>query len=317
MKKTRRSNKMKNSEILLITEAKNTNPNGDPQNENMPRFDEEGKVEITDLRLKRYIRDYISSYVSEHNVAVKPIPEVKETKISSLLINYVENLKETYDGWEDMKDKEKEEVFLQKYIDIPLFGLVTGSEKKKKDENNEISFLKPNYYGTIQFQYGYSLNHIRREKDIQVSPVTGTFGKDYRIQYGAFGFYGVVNGLTADKYNEINPDLMTTSMMKEFDEWIIKSIPLISAQSRSKIGQDVLFYMRIEYVDGNLPQDLRDFVLLEPNKEIFDAKDFIISVDKLHEHLKDKDISTMRVYKSRKATLSKSFDEFDPENIIK
>lgn len=52
--------KMNNSEILYIYDAKLTNPNGDPDEENRPRMDYERDINlVSDSRLKRYIRDYM------------------------------------------------------------------------------------------------------------------------------------------------------------------------------------------------------------------------------------------------------------------
>src|SRR3989337_3902464 len=48
------------SEILFLYDVANANPNGDPVDENKPRIDEEtGRNIVTDVRLKRTIRDYL------------------------------------------------------------------------------------------------------------------------------------------------------------------------------------------------------------------------------------------------------------------
>ena len=49
-----------NSQILYLYDAKLCNPNGDPDEENRPRMDYERELNlVSDLRLKRYIRDYL------------------------------------------------------------------------------------------------------------------------------------------------------------------------------------------------------------------------------------------------------------------
>ena len=51
------------SEILFLYETENANPNGDPINENRPRFDnEDSTILVSDVRLKRSIRDYWYEY---------------------------------------------------------------------------------------------------------------------------------------------------------------------------------------------------------------------------------------------------------------
>ena len=51
------------SEILFLYDIRDGNPNGDPMDENKPRIDEETGVNIvTDVRLKRTIRDYLHDF---------------------------------------------------------------------------------------------------------------------------------------------------------------------------------------------------------------------------------------------------------------
>ena len=47
----------KKIDFAIIIGVKNANPNGDPLNGNRPRTDFEGNGEITDVCLKRKIRD--------------------------------------------------------------------------------------------------------------------------------------------------------------------------------------------------------------------------------------------------------------------
>lgn len=51
------------AEILFLYDVSFANPNGDPVDENKPRIDEETGINIvTDVRLKRTIRDYLAYY---------------------------------------------------------------------------------------------------------------------------------------------------------------------------------------------------------------------------------------------------------------
>src|SRR3990167_6941889 len=53
----------KRSEILFYYDIANANPNGDPLDENKPRIDEQtGFNLVTDVRLKRTIRDYLLEF---------------------------------------------------------------------------------------------------------------------------------------------------------------------------------------------------------------------------------------------------------------
>jgi len=60
------------SEIVFLYDVTDANPNGDPMDENKPRIDEETEINIvTDVRLKRTIRDYLRDYRGE-NVFIQP-----------------------------------------------------------------------------------------------------------------------------------------------------------------------------------------------------------------------------------------------------
>ena len=54
------------SEILFLYDIVDNNPNGDPLDSNKPRIDEETSINlVTDVRLKRTIRDYLYDYKDE------------------------------------------------------------------------------------------------------------------------------------------------------------------------------------------------------------------------------------------------------------
>ena len=62
------------SELLFLYEIENANPNGDPLNEKRPRFDtEDSKALVSDVRLKRTIRDYWYEYKGYDGTGEKDI----------------------------------------------------------------------------------------------------------------------------------------------------------------------------------------------------------------------------------------------------
>lgn len=68
------NNALNNSEILFIYEARLCNPNGDPDEENRPRIDiKTGRNLVSDLRLKRYFRDYVIGKFGEEYVWVSKV----------------------------------------------------------------------------------------------------------------------------------------------------------------------------------------------------------------------------------------------------
>jgi len=277
-------NSVKNSEILFVYEAINTNPNGDPDNENKPRTDSRGFVEVTDLRLKRFIRDYMEEYDNKP-IIIKPDVEVIEKGKT--------------------KKASSSDKFLQAFKDIAYFGVVTGDAEK---------YLKSNYYGAVQFQYGRSFNKAEIETHT-VSPVAETLGVDQRLKYGLIGFYGVINAKTAQK------NYLTDEDIKSLDRYIIKSVPKMSVLSRSKIGHNSLFYVRIEYKKGFNPKDLRQFVSIDKTDKVYGTDDFTFQVTKLKEYIETNKeiIEKVYLYHNKDLKIDNAIDEIkiDDKNLIK
>ncbi len=290
---------VKNSEILFIYEASNTNPNGDPDNENKPRTDSRGFAEVTDLRLKRFIRDYMEEFDNK-SIVIKPDVKnsngKKASKMSDLIKAAIQNFN---------KDKEKDKKidssnkFLQAFKDIAYFGVVTGDAEK---------FLESNYYGAVQFQYGRSFNKAEIET-YTISPVAETLGVDQRLKYGVIGFYGVVNAKTAQK------NFLTDTDIQNLDKYIINSIPQMSKLSRSKIGHNSLFYIRIEYKKGFNPKDLRRFVDIDKKEKIYSTDDYTLQIQRLKEYLTTNENLIHKIYLYENSDLKTDLTLKDDEQI--
>jgi CRISPR-associated protein Csh2 len=177
------SNLVKNrSEILFIYDVKDANPNGDPIDENKPRIDEETGVNIvTDVRLKRTIRDYLF----EHKGMEIFIREIRKED---------GNLKTKEERLEEFNDPKE---ILEKCIDIRLFGATTAVENKTMALT-----------GPVQFKFGRSLHKvdITYVKGTTVMPSQadkkqGTFTEKYILPYSLIVFYGVVNENAAKTQN--------------------------------------------------------------------------------------------------------------------
>lgn len=167
-------------EILFLYDVSMANPNGDPMDENKPRYDEEtGRIFVTDVRIKRTIRDTLKEMGKE----VFVIEERKE------------------DG--NLKTKEEKEKsaggrkgVLEKYVDIRLFG---GTFALKGEEKASWSVTGP-----VQFSYGQSLHRVKviPVKGTTVMPsqegkMQGTIWERYIVAYALIGVYGIANQMVA------------------------------------------------------------------------------------------------------------------------
>jgi len=282
----------RNSDFLFIYDAKMCNPNGDPDDENKPRMDYATKTNlVSDVRLKRYIRDYLQGL--GHQIFVSKVDDktVNATeRLERLFENFEENGKK---GGVDINKLEDKHIkwILSQLIDVRMFGATMPIKAKP------ITFTGP-----IQINWGYSLNKVDM---IESSSITstfagrtrenteeeyGTFGKDWRIYYSLIAFHGIISGKRAEKTNLSEEDV------KLFDKAIIEAIPL-EATTRSKIGQTPRLYLRLEYKDDKtFLGDLRRYVSLEEKESLRDIEDVKLDFSKLKEKAQELKNEIEKIY---------------------
>lgn len=249
------------SEILFIYDVKDANPNGDPLDENKPRVDEEtGANIVTDVRLKRTIRDYLHDYKGKEVFVIEQRNEKG-------------NLKTKEKRLEDFNNNPDE--VLEKCIDIRLFGATTAVEEKTMALT-----------GPVQFKFGRSLHKVDISyiKGTTVMPSgsekkQGTFTERYILPYSLIAFYGVVNENAAQnqgiKLTTEDIDIMLEAIWNGTKNLI----------SGSKFGQMPRFLMQVVYKSGNYYiGELDKFVRMNSDKtdeSIRDISDFKLDVTDL------------------------------------
>lgn len=274
-----------NSDILLIYEAKNCNPNGDPDAENKPRMDYKTSVNlVSDVRLKRYFRDYIVEKFGEDYVYV--------TKIGGKSVRADSRVEKLLGKFEEERVNE----VLEKCIDARLFGAtIPKGKEEEKDKGAAISFIGP-----VQFAWGFSLHKVELMDSSAITSIFsgreeteeyGTIGRDWRVYYSLIGFYGVVSGRRAKGTK------MTARDLEVFDNLIWTALQ-VQPTTRSKIGEKPHLYIRLEYNDADtVLGDLRRLIDVKPKSEgVRDLNDLDLNFEKLVEYIKNNDNLLSRVY---------------------
>ena len=184
----------KRREILFLYDVKDANPNGDPSDENKPRIDEETGINIvTDVRLKRTIRDYLFNYKGYNGEGDKDI-FIRQTK------------SETKKGINDGKGRAKmfnnnKDIIINKCVDMRLFGAVIPLENEsKKEKDSKKGDKSITFTGPVQFKMGRSLHrvemkHIRGTGAFasKLDAQQETFREEYVLPYSLIAFYGIIN----------------------------------------------------------------------------------------------------------------------------
>lgn len=239
---------LKKSEILFLYETSYNIPNGDPFTGEQ-RYDEETKkILVSDVRMKRYIRTYFEEkglpiYVSEKTGAGK-------TDSKGVLRWIVENRnsKRLTDIGEILKEQ----------IDVRLFG---GISTLKDDETKAIKVDKNactnghvQFTGPVQFALlNPSLNEVNlrmhqntthfMSKDTNTQ---GSIGTTTLVPYSLVQIHGWVNPKVAEKTGMTMDDI---KLMYE-GLWYGTSGDG-SSHSRSKVGQNSVLLLEIEYAVNN------------------------------------------------------------------
>jgi len=237
----------KRSEILFLYDVTDANPNGDPVDENKPRIDEETGVNIvTDVRLKRTIRDYLINFKNKKDeIFVKEI--VKDDGKQKTREERIEE--------EDIKTLKDAEKLTAKYLDLRLFGAtigLKGKKSKKEEEEKGQKGTSITWTGPVQFKYGRSMHKVALTfiKGTTVMPskeglAQGTFTERYVLPYSLIAFYGIVNENAAAnqgiKLKEEDISLMLEGIWNGTKNLI----------SGSKFGQMPRLLMHVIYKEGN------------------------------------------------------------------
>ncbi len=254
------------SELLFLYDITDSNPNGDPIDENKPRIDEETGINfVTDVRLKRTVRDYLHDYRGEEIF----ILELRDG--NGMLKDKEARLNEFKDNNELIKE----------CVDVRLFGATTAVKGKTMTLT-----------GPVQFKYGRSLHRVNMKyiKGTTVMPSKdskrqGTFTERYVLPYSLIAFHGIVNENAAMR-QEI--DLTEEDIYLLLDGMWNGTKNLIS---NSKAGQMPRLLLRVIYKEenyhiGELDKRIK-FISEKQDEEIRDIEDGKLDVTGLTNALRD------------------------------
>lgn len=293
------------SEIVFAYDAEDTNPNGNPLSANdKPRIDETtGAAVVTDVRLKRYLRDQLDD--DGYDVYIQ-----NPSKSDSDVVLDRDDLFTAVTGLEaddlgDVTGSEAADAFLTNAVDVRYFGATASFSSDFQDELGEE--FPGQFIGPVQFSHARSLNTVVHKSEAkQLSTVVssggdaeqGTFATDNRLQYAFIPFHGVVNEVGADD------TLLSQTDVERLDtlHWrAVKNQTL----TRSKMGHQPRLYLRVEYEtdafhigtldDGlELTQDTPDTELRNISDVVLGIDDLLADLDAHSEHIAEVKVTADR-----------------------
>ena len=293
---------MKKSEILFLYETSYNIPNGDPFTGEQ-RYDEETKkILVSDVRIKRFIRTYLEDIEGEH-IYVSEKTGAGKTDSKGVLTYIAQN--------EKLNPCQKTDIaeIMKGLIDVRLFGgisTLTNEETKKiKVNKNECTNGHVQFTGPVQFA---ALNPSLNRVNLKMHQNTSHFTSKGDKAQGAIATTTLVPYSVVQIHGWINPTVAKSTDLKEDD--LKKMFKALwygtggegSSFSRSKVGQDSLLLLIIDYKENfDKLYGIDRTIKLEPNKGMKDEQirsmdDYALDFTKLKELAKNDKIEKIRFY---------------------
>ncbi|KAF0141733.1 MAG: hypothetical protein FD122_1288 [Stygiobacter sp.] len=242
------------SEILFLYESTYSIPNGDPFTGEQ-RYDEETKkILVSDVRIKRFIRDHLLVQKDDKGNLIYEIyvwndqsqAEGKESGSAARMKALEESFKDDESVKEEKKKGGRTEKttsalkLLIKCIDVRLFG---GISTKEGDAVN--------LTGPVQFAL---LNPSLNEVELRMHQNTSVFVSSVEKSRGSIGTTTVVPYAVNQIHGWINPYSAEHTLLSDEDVKIMLEAmwnSINNANTRTKSNQNSLLLLQIIYSDPN------------------------------------------------------------------
>ncbi len=201
-------------DFAVIITVQRANPNGDPLNGNRPRTDYDGFGEISDVCLKRKLRDRLQDqgeaiFVQSDDRKIDGMKSLRERAEAGL----------TKEEWSD-RDKTAKAA-CAKWFDVRAFGQLfafAGKKKKKGDEEDGDGVSIP-IRGPVTLQSAVSVEQIcissmQITKSVSsegdgVKRGSDTMGMKHRVDKGVYVAFGSMNPQLAERTGFSDADAET------------------------------------------------------------------------------------------------------------
>ena len=233
----------KKIDFALIIGVKNANPNGDPLNGNRPRADFSGIGEMTDVCLKRKIRDRLQengemifvqanerkddgmvSLKNRYDGFIKHLEEKNNSQTTDLLGDEVETKSKKKTSKKDVKKDEIAKSACENWFDVRSFGQVFAFSGK--DEDGVSIAVR----GPVTLHSAYSIEPINitstqitksvnGDGDSDVKKSSDTMGMKHRVDSGIYVAYGAMSPQLAERtgFSDADAEEIKTVLSQLFE----------------------------------------------------------------------------------------------------
>ncbi|OGS97542.1 MAG: type I-C CRISPR-associated protein Cas7/Csd2 [Gallionellales bacterium RIFCSPLOWO2_02_FULL_57_47] len=263
-------------DFVLLFDVKDGNPNGDPDAGNLPRSDDEnGRGLVTDVCLKRKVRNYIGLVKGE-----QPPYEIY-VKEKAVLNRTHERAYQAYDLKHEAKklpknieDAKKVTGFMCKnFYDIRTFGAVMTTEVNCGQVRGpvQLTFAR-SIDPVIPAEHAITRMAVTNEKDLEKER---TIGRKFTVPYGLYVAHGFVSAHLANQtgFSEKDLELLWEALKQMFEH--------DRSAARGEMTTRGLYVFKHDSELGNAPaHNLFDLIQVKKNSEepARDFADYTVSV---------------------------------------
>jgi len=199
-------------DFALIFNVKKANPNGDPLNGNRPRTDYDGFGEVTDVCLKRKIRDRLME--SEHVIFVQGDYNVLDSHKN--LKYRADSVIKDYSKPDDVRD-----LACKTWFDVRAFGQIFPF--KAKGNNKDAKGVSIAIRGPVTIQSAFSVEPITVSSN-QIIKSTSLEGDGVNRQPDQMGMKHRVDRAVYVTFGSMNPQLSERTGFNNDDAETIKAV---------------------------------------------------------------------------------------------
>ena len=199
-------------DFALVFSVKNANPNGDPLNGNIPRITLDGHGELSDVCLKRKIRNRLQDFGEKIFVQSD---DYRKDEFKSLKARADSVLKDVE------KDREKyQKLACQTWIDVRSFGQLFAFKG---------SDLSVGIRGPVTIQPAFSLDTVNitslqitksvNSEDKSDKKASDTMGMKHSVDFGLYTTYGSINPQLAELtgFSDEDAEKIKNALLHIFD----------------------------------------------------------------------------------------------------
>lgn len=187
-------------DFAIIFSVRNANPNGDPLNGNRPRTDYDGYGELSDVCLKRKIRNRLQDL--GENIFVQSDDRCNDSCDS------LKSRAEACKALADLNGKDQDlftKTACKEWFDVRAFGQVFAYKSLGKASNVSVGIRGPVSVQSAVSVSPVQISELQITKSVNNEPTkdgkksSDTMGTKYRVDFGVYTAFGSINTQLSEK----------------------------------------------------------------------------------------------------------------------